>query len=55
MTRYVRRTLQHKPPCLAQQKLITAVQDHLMQVCKLTRAIAEAMTNGNENFYAQIG
>ena len=45
---------QHKPPCLAQQKLITAVQDHLMQVCKLTRAIAEALTNGNENFAAEL-
>ena len=44
---------QHKPPCLAQQ-LITAVQDHLMQVCKLTRAIAEALTNGNENFAAEL-
>ena len=45
---------QHKPPCLAQQKLITDVQDHLMQVCKLTRAIAEALTNGNENFAAEL-
>ena len=43
-----------KPPCAQQQKLIAEVQDHLIQISQLTRAIAEALANGNENVAAEM-
>jgi hypothetical protein len=43
-----------KPPCHDQQKLMADVQDHLMQISQLTRAVAEALANGNENFAAEL-
>jgi hypothetical protein len=30
------------------------VQEHLMQISKLTRAVSEALTNGHENFAAEL-
>jgi len=35
-------------------QLIADVQEHLMQVSKLSRAVAEALANGNENFAAEL-
>jgi hypothetical protein len=36
-------------PCLRQQKLLAAVQQHLTRLSALTSAAAEALVNGNEN------
>jgi hypothetical protein len=47
-------TPERKPPCPSQQKLMAEVQDHLMQISQLTRAVAEALANGNENFAAEL-
>ena len=47
-------TKESKPPCVQQQKLMSDVQDHLIQISELTRAIAEALANGNENFAAEL-
>ena len=47
-------TPERKPPCPDQQKLMADVQDHLMQISQLTRAVAEALANGNENFAAEL-
>jgi hypothetical protein len=33
---------------------MAGVQDHLMQISQLTRAVAEALANGNENFAAEL-
>jgi hypothetical protein len=41
-------------PCLQQQELIDKVQEHLMRISELTRATAEALRNGNENFAAEL-
>jgi hypothetical protein len=43
-----------KHPCLQQQGLIAAVQDHLIRISELTRAVAEALKIGNENFAAEL-
>ena len=40
--------------CLRQQELIEEVQGHLMRISELTRTIAEALANGNENFAAEL-
>ena len=42
------------PPCTQQQELINQVQEHLMRISELTRATAEALRNGNENFAAEL-
>jgi hypothetical protein len=47
-------SLERKPPCHDQQKLMADVQDHLMQISQLTRAVAEALANGDENFAAEL-
>jgi hypothetical protein len=47
-------TPERKPPCPYQQKLMADVQDHLMQISQLARAVAEALANGNENFAAEL-
>ena len=49
----------HTPPMLDPAtahcgQLIADVQEHLMQVSKLSRAVAEALANGNENFAAEL-
>ena len=41
-------------PCLKQLELIDKVQKHLMRISELTRATAEALANGNENFAAEL-
>ena len=41
-------------PCLRQQELIEDVQRHLMRISELTRAIAEALANRNENLAAEL-
>jgi hypothetical protein len=45
---------EHTPPCLTQQQLIADVQEHLMQISKLSRAVSEALASGNENFAAEL-
>jgi hypothetical protein len=40
--------------CLQQQELMADVQRHLMEVSKLTRAVAEALADGNENTAAAL-
>jgi hypothetical protein len=47
-------TTERKLPCHDQQKLMADVQGHLMQISQLTRAVAEALANGNENFAAEL-
>jgi hypothetical protein len=47
-------TKERKPPCVQQQTLISEVQDHLIQISELTRAIADALANGNENTAAEM-
>jgi hypothetical protein len=47
-------TKDRKPACIQQQKLIAEVQHHLIQISQLTRAIAEALANGNENIAADM-
>ena len=42
------------PRCLQQQELMADVQRHLMEVSKLTRAVAEALADGNENTAAVL-
>jgi hypothetical protein len=44
----------HPKPCIRQQELIEKVQVHLIRISELTRAIAEAIGNGNENLAAQL-
>ena len=41
-------------PCLRQQELIEDVQRHLIRISELTRAIAEALANKNENLAAEL-
>jgi hypothetical protein len=47
-------TKEPKAPCLQQQKLMVEVQDHLIKISELTRAVAEALANGNENLAAEL-
>ena len=47
-------TSKRKPPCPYQQKLIADVQEHLMQISKLSRAVAEALANRSENLAAEL-
>jgi hypothetical protein len=47
-------THREKPPCAEQQRLMAVVQGHLIEISKLTRATAEALANGNENFAAEV-
>ena len=47
-------TNEPKPPCLQQQKLMAEVQDHLIKISQLTRAVAEALANGNEDLAAEL-
>jgi hypothetical protein len=41
-------------PCRLQQELMEDVQRHLIRISELTRAVAEALKNKNENVAAQI-
>jgi len=41
-------------PCIRQQELIQNVQQHLMRISELTRAIAEALAKGNDNLAAEL-
>jgi hypothetical protein len=41
-------------PCRRQQELIEDVQRHLIRISQLTRAIAEALANHNENLAAEL-
>jgi len=40
--------------CCLQQELIEDVQRHLIRISELTRAVAEALKNKNENLAAEI-
>jgi hypothetical protein len=42
------------PLCPQQQELMADVQRHLMEISKLTRAVAEALADGNENTAAAL-
>ena len=49
----------HTPPMLDPAtahcgQLIADVQEHLMQISKLSRAVSEALANANENFAAKL-
>ena len=41
-------------PCARQQALIEKVQRHLLNISELTRKIAEAIANRNENTAAEL-
>ena len=43
-----------RDPCRLQQELIEDVQNHLIRISELTRAVAEALKNKNENLAAQL-
>jgi hypothetical protein len=45
---------EHQIPCPLQQELIEKVQRHLLNISELTRAIAEAIVNRNENTAAEL-
>jgi hypothetical protein len=45
---------ERKPPCPDRQELTADVQNHLMQISQLARAVAEALANGNENFATEL-
>jgi hypothetical protein len=40
--------------CLQQQELMADVQRHLMEISKLTRAVAQALEDGNETTAAEL-
>ena len=40
--------------CYRQQTLIDEAQRHLIRISELTRAIADALANGNENVAAEL-
>jgi hypothetical protein len=40
--------------CQRQQELMKKVQDHLIRISDLTRSIAQALANGNENLAAEL-
>jgi hypothetical protein len=41
-------------PCTVQQELIEDVQNHLIRISELTRAVAAALKSKNENLAAQL-
>ena len=41
-------------PCRRQQELVEDVQRHLIRISELTRAVAEALANKNENLAAEL-
>jgi hypothetical protein len=42
------------PPCTEQQRLIEEVQMHLLRISELSRAMADAVANRNENLTREL-
>jgi hypothetical protein len=45
---------QSQKSCVRQQDLIAKAQAHLVRISELTRSIAEALANGNEDMAADL-